>query len=97
MMTKRIRAKNAEVVNPPCDYSQLGIRYKGRLVRTFKLAQTIYHDEDSSNIRFGRRYCIVNGKQAPFEDGQEIARKVHEKCRQDSGTDAKPARSATQS
>ena len=95
-MTKRIQAKNAEVVSPPCDVSQFGIKYKGRLVRTFKLAQTIFHDKDGCNVRMGRRYCFVNGKQAPLQDGTMIARKVQEKCRQNSVTDAKPARSVAQ-
>ena len=58
------------------DVSQLGIRYKGTLVRTFLICATIYM-ESKRKWKQGPTRVFINGKRVTLMKGQEVAQKVY--------------------
>lgn len=60
------------------DVSHMGIKHKGRLVRTFMLCATVSRVGKKDWMQ-GPTRAFVNGKRVPLKDGQEIAAKVYKK------------------
>jgi hypothetical protein len=60
---------------------ELGILYKGELVKTYLLCQDVNRkDSDAEEVwEPGEKHATINGKEVSWEDGQKVANEVRER------------------